>query len=40
MTAAHRGADPSRPGWTLFGLPLPEGIEQVPMSLPPRRPGS
>ena len=40
MTAAHRGADPSRPGWTLFGLPLPEGIEQVPMSLPLRRPGS
>ncbi len=32
---AHRGADPSRPGWMLFGVPLPKGIEQVALT-PPR----
>lgn len=34
----HRSTDPARPGWTIFGLPLPDGVEQVattPMRPPP-----
>ena len=38
LTTAHRASDPVRPGWLLFGLPLPQGVEQVPLSPPPRRP--
>ena len=34
LTQAHRSSDISRPGWALFGLPLPEGVEQV--ALQPR----
>ena len=30
---AHDSADPDRPGWTLFGVPLPLGVEQVPLVL-------
>jgi ADP-ribose pyrophosphatase YjhB (NUDIX family) len=26
---AYRNTDPARPGWTIFGIPLPEGIDQV-----------
>ena len=32
---AHRAADLTRPGWALFGVPLPEGVAQVPI-VPPR----
>jgi hypothetical protein len=35
LTTAHRASDPARPGWLLFGLPLPEGVEQVPLTPPP-----
>ena len=34
LVQAHRSTDISRPGWALFGLPLPPGVEQV--SLAPR----
>ena len=34
LVQAHRSTDILRPGWALFGLPLPEGVEQV--SLAPR----
>jgi 8-oxo-dGTP diphosphatase len=34
LVQAHRSTDISRPGWALFGLPLPDGVEQV--SLAPR----
>jgi ADP-ribose pyrophosphatase YjhB (NUDIX family) len=29
LVQAHKSTDISRPGWALFGLPLPEGLEQV-----------
>jgi ADP-ribose pyrophosphatase YjhB (NUDIX family) len=32
LLQAHRSTDLSRPGWALFGLPLPDGVEQVPIT--------
>jgi ADP-ribose pyrophosphatase YjhB (NUDIX family) len=32
LVQAHRSTDLSRPGWALFGLPLPAGVEQVPIT--------
>lgn len=29
LVQAHKSTDISRPGWALFGLPLPPGVEQV-----------
>jgi ADP-ribose pyrophosphatase YjhB (NUDIX family) len=37
LVPAYRSVDPARPGWTLFGVPLPEGVE--PVSVAPSRPG-
>ncbi|HEX2036526.1 MAG TPA: NUDIX domain-containing protein [Chloroflexota bacterium] len=34
LSPVYRASDLSRPGWTLFGLPLPEGVEQVPLARP------
>lgn len=34
LAQAHRGSDINRPGWALFGLPLPEGVDQVPIQPP------
>ncbi|MGH2354943.1 MAG: NUDIX domain-containing protein, partial [Chloroflexota bacterium] len=31
---AYRGTDLTRPGWALFGVPLPEGVAQVPLVTP------
>lgn len=33
LVQAHRSTDLSRPGWALFGLPLPDGVEQVPITV-------
>ncbi len=40
LAPAHRSDDPSRPGWMLFGLPLPEGIDPVPVGGPRRAPAA
>ncbi len=42
---AHKSTDINRPGWALFGLPLPDGVEQVaiqprPPSVPAQPPES
>jgi ADP-ribose pyrophosphatase YjhB (NUDIX family) len=36
LVQAHRSSEILRPGWALFGLPLPPGVEQVPLQ--PRPP--
>lgn len=36
LAPVYRNTDPSRPGWALFGLPLPDGQVQVPVA--PSRP--
>jgi len=45
LNQAHKSTDINRPGWALFGLPLPDGVEQVaiqprPPSVPAQPPES
>lgn len=35
LVQAHKSFDIARPGWALFGLPLPPGVEQVPLQARP-----
>jgi ADP-ribose pyrophosphatase YjhB (NUDIX family) len=40
LSTAYAASDPSRPGWTLYGVALPEGVDPVSVAAPPRPPAS
>ena len=40
FSTAYTAADPSRPGWTLYGVTLPDGVEPVSVAVPARPPAA